>query len=480
MTPQSQDNIPFNLEPLSELIATHEDWLMHRVLYYAKDRGYTKYASTLAEAWRISIKGLSDTIISAIRTHSTPPELDPDETVGEDHIAAFGVQEARRHRARGISIAMFLGLMKYYRQGYIDLVLGSSLEEIEEELYTLFVNRVFDRVEIGFCSEWAARGDNVRLVELQAANRSITNEKNKYLTIFESVHEPIFLLDRENQIENLNHSAALLLTGMNIPGSRYYNENPNNPYLPWLDDRLKELGAGMDGEDAFDIELQTLEGIRWFHVRLKRMLDVSEKFLGTVVTLSDITKSKHIEEQLRVQLLTDELTGLYNRRGFLVMAEQQVKMARRLKKGMVMIAVDMDGLKTINDRYGHQEGDAAIAETALILKQCFRESDIIGRMGGDEFAVLLLEGVDSPLEQTLTDRLNKHLRARNENKGRDYQLSFSTGTFHCAPECTKSLDELLSRADALMYQQKQNKKTSQASDNVYSEQIEGRPRQEIN
>jgi diguanylate cyclase (GGDEF)-like protein len=458
MTPHAQEDVPFNMKPLSELIATHEDWLMHRVLFYAKDRGYTQYTSTLAEAWRISIKGLSDTLISAIHTHSAPPELNPDEKVGDDPIATFGIQEARRHRARGISIAMFLGLMKYYRQGYIDLVLGSSLEEIEEELYTLFVNRVFDRVEIGFCSEWSAQENDARVDELQAANRSMTNEKNKYLTIFESIHEPIFLLDRGNQIENLNHSAALLLTGMNIPGSRYYDESPNNQYLPWLDDKLKELETGTDGESAFDIDLETLEGTRWFHVRLKRMLDVSEKFWGTVVTLSDITKRKQMEEQLRVQSLTDELTGLYNRRGFLVMAEQHVKMARRLKKGMIIIAVDMDGLKTINDRYGHQEGDAAIAETALILKQSFRESDIIGRMGGDEFAVLLVEGVDIPSEQTLTDRLNTHLRTRNETKGRDYQLSFSTGFFRSAPECTRSLDELLAPADALMYQQKQNKK----------------------
>lgn len=301
--------------------------------------------------------------------------------------------------------------------------------------------------------------DDSRLDELQATNRFMTNEKNKYLAIFESIHEPIFLLDRGNQIENLSHSAALLLTGMNIPGSRYYDKSPNNQYLPWLNDKLKELETGTDGESAFDIELETLEGMRWFHVRLKRMLDVSEKFWGTVVTLNDITKRKQIEEQLRVQLLTDELTGLYNRRLFLTMAEQHMKMARRLKKGMIIIAVDMDGLKTINDRYGHQEGDAAIAETALILKQCFRESDIIGRMGGDEFAVLLMEGADTPEEQTLTGRLNTHLIARNENKGRDYQLSFSTGIFRCAPECTKSLDELLARADALMYQQKQNKKS---------------------
>jgi len=288
----------------------------------------------------------------------------------------------------------------------------------------------------------------------------MTNEKNKYLTIFESIHEPIFLLDRENQIENLNHAAALLLTGMNIPGSRYYDESPNNQYLSWLGDKLKEIETGTDGESAFDTELETLEGTRWFHVRLKRMLDVSEKFWGTVVTLGDITKRKQVEEQLRVQLLTDELTGLYNRRGFLAMAEQQAKMARRLKKGLIAVVVDMDGLKTINDRYGHQEGDAAIAETALILKHCFRESDIIGRMGGDEFAVLLVESADIPSEQTIVDRLNTHLRTRNENKGRDYQLAFSTGMFRCAQESMKSLDELLAQADALMYQQKQNKRNT--------------------
>jgi len=460
MTPGTQDSVPPNVKPLVELIATHEDWLMHRVLFYAKGRGYTDYTSTLAEAWRISIKGLSETLISAVRIHGTPPELCPNENCRDDQIAAFGVQEARRHRARGISLSMFLGLMKYYRQSYIDLVSGSSLEEIEEEPYTLFINRVFDRIEIGFCGEWSAQGDRAQLDELQAANRLMTNEKNKYLTIFESIHEPIFLLDRENQIENLNHAAALLLTGMNIPGSRYYDESPNNQYLSWLGDKLKEIETGTDGESAFDTELETLEGTRWFHVRLKRMLDVSEKFWGTVVTLGDITKRKQVEEQLRVQLLTDELTGLYNRRGFLAMAEQQAKMARRLKKGLIAVVVDMDGLKTINDRYGHQEGDAAIAETALILKHCFRESDIIGRMGGDEFAVLLVESADIPSEQTIVDRLNTHLRTRNENKGRDYQLAFSTGMFRCAQESMKSLDELLAQADALMYQQKQNKRNT--------------------
>ncbi|NQT25858.1 hypothetical protein HQ585_10910 [candidate division KSB1 bacterium] len=98
------------MQTLIELIKTNEDWLMHRVLNYAKERDYTKYTSTLAEAWRVSIAGLSEAILHVLEKSDAVPELNPDEDYEKDTVAAFGVLEAKWHRERGIRLDMFLGL----------------------------------------------------------------------------------------------------------------------------------------------------------------------------------------------------------------------------------------------------------------------------------------------------------------------------------------------------------------------------------
>jgi hypothetical protein len=111
------------------------------------------------------------------------PELLPDEDYTSDPIASFGIIGAKRHRRRGVSLSMFLGLMKYYRQSYIDLVVRAGFGIEEERRYRLFIDRFFDRIEIGFCTEWKSSTENRMLEELQSSNRCMTNEKNKYLSI---------------------------------------------------------------------------------------------------------------------------------------------------------------------------------------------------------------------------------------------------------------------------------------------------------
>lgn len=108
---------------LVHLIASNENWLAHRVLQNAKKQDYIKYTSTLAEAWRASVEGMSETLFRSLALYNKPPELSPDEDYSKDSVALFGKVEAQRHRARGVSLSMFLGRMKYYRQSYIDLVL---------------------------------------------------------------------------------------------------------------------------------------------------------------------------------------------------------------------------------------------------------------------------------------------------------------------------------------------------------------------
>ena len=158
--------------------------------------------------------------------------------------------------------------------------------------------------------------------------------------------------------------------------------------------------------------------------------------------------------QLRAMSLTDELTGLYNRRGFLTLAEQQLKMANRTKTEKFLLYADLDGLKQVNDKFGHQEGDMALAGVAKILTETFRESDIIARMGGDEFTVLLTTGVDV---EWLPSRLQQNIEAYNKRANRPHKLSLSMGLVRYDPVNPCNIDELLASADKLMYEQKRDK-----------------------
>jgi len=172
----------------------------------------------------------------------------------------------------------------------------------------------------------------------------------------------------------------------------------------------------------------------------------------------DLTDRKRTEEEIRSISVTDQLTGLYNRRGFITLAEQQLKFSDRGKRDMLLFFADLDGMKWINDTLGHEEGDRALIDVAVILKETFRSSDIIARMGGDEFAILAIDTTGIYPEVMMT-RLQNQIDAHNNEGTRRYIISISMGTAYYAPENPCSLDELMSRADKLMYEQKKSKKS---------------------
>jgi len=160
-----------------------------------------------------------------------------------------------------------------------------------------------------------------------------------------------------------------------------------------------------------------------------------------------------MEETLRALLLIDKLTGLYNRRGFFALGQQQLKTAHRAKRRMMLLFTDFNGLKKINDALGHPEGDRALIETANVFRETFRESDIMARIGGDEFVILAIETNGSPAE-VLVHRLQENLEARNARGDLRYELSLSVGLARYDPERPCSIDELLARADRAMYERK--------------------------
>jgi diguanylate cyclase (GGDEF)-like protein len=161
---------------------------------------------------------------------------------------------------------------------------------------------------------------------------------------------------------------------------------------------------------------------------------------------------------IRTLSLCDELTGLYNRRGFFTLAEQQIKIADRIKKKIFIFFIDLDHMKWINDNLGHAAGDTALTETANILRETFRQSDIIGRIGGDEFIVLFVETSEADSSERIQERLLRTVDQHNTAGHRQFQLSLSVGVTIYEPNSGVTLDQLITQADHLMYEEKQRRK----------------------
>ncbi|WP_449417434.1 GGDEF domain-containing response regulator [Phormidium nigroviride] len=169
----------------------------------------------------------------------------------------------------------------------------------------------------------------------------------------------------------------------------------------------------------------------------------------------EIQERLRAEAEVRQLSMTDELTGVYNRRGFFLLANQQLKIAKRTQMSCCLLFADLDGLKKINDSLGHEIGDRILAEAAYILKQTFGDSDIVARLGGDEFVIFIPAcSVDTHNYQT---RLQAALDRFNQENARSYQLSMSIGVKECVLDKSISLEQLLVEADELMYEQKRSK-----------------------
>ena len=214
----------------SELEAHSLD-IGQNIIPYAKKNKYSQYTSTLEGAWIASIRGLNGSIRAMFATFESPPELSPDEDYSADPLASFGITEARLHRSRGVTLGMFLGLMKYYRQAYHDVLRSFSLTEGDLDTALTYINRFFDRLEIGFCLEWAAVKDTGTIRDLQAGNRAMTNEKNRYLTIFESLFTPVIIMEEDNTVNNYNFAASFLFDTTNT-GMQYYATEGGEKPLP--------------------------------------------------------------------------------------------------------------------------------------------------------------------------------------------------------------------------------------------------------
>jgi diguanylate cyclase (GGDEF)-like protein/PAS domain S-box-containing protein len=167
----------------------------------------------------------------------------------------------------------------------------------------------------------------------------------------------------------------------------------------------------------------------------------------------DVTDLLRAREDLEKLVLTDELTRLHNRRGFFTLGEHSLKRAKREGKSCLLICADIDGLKSVNDSLGHPIGSELLLDTADILRKVFRDSDVIARIGGDEFAILAPDNDASKAAIVLT-RLKSHIEEFNSTAGKRYKIALSAGVACYSPRNPTTIEELIRDADKKLYAQK--------------------------
>lgn len=299
------------------------------------------------------------------------------------------------------------------------------------------------------------------ITERKRAEESVIKSRDFYLSLIDELPNPIRRTDVDAKSDYFNKS-WLEFTG------RRMSQEIGDAWMEGVhpDDvaRVRTVlrdSFGSRGPYVTEYRLRRRDGAyRWLAEYGRPFNDINGEFTGYISSCYDIHDRRMLEEKLHSISITDDLTGLLNRRGFFTLAQQQVKVAARAKKGVMLFYADLDGFKKINDTVGHQEGDLALVDTAAILKDIFRESDIVARLGGDEFAVLMLEDTDIRDVNVIVNRLRESLDAYNARSEHDYTLSMSAGIARYDPDRPCSLDELIAKADALMYKEKRKKQQS--------------------
>lgn len=274
-------------------------------------------------------------------------------------------------------------------------------------------------------------------------------DESNLRALLNAVTESLFLADVDGTVLAANETFAKRMgIGLdNIIGQNIYKLLP--PDI--VDERRKQIEEGV--RSGLPVSFEGVINKRFIDHVVYPVSDDSGKVARLAFFGVDITQRREMEKKLEAMALTDQLTDLYNRRGFFTLATREVKRAERSKKGLLLFFADLDGLKDINDRLGHEEGDHALIAAAKILTRTFRVSDIISRIGGDEFAILVIDADEAMMEKLLL-RFYRLINNYNARKAASFKLAISIGYAFYDPLKPTTLDEMISTADAVMYKMK--------------------------
>ena len=292
------------------------------------------------------------------------------------------------------------------------------------------------------------------IAERKSAENALKMSEEQYRSLVESTDDSIYVVDREYKyiFMNQKHISRMGFAGGEYAGRSYSEFHPEDE-TQWFKEKASHV---MKTGESIVHENRGMEDGRYFLLTLSPVKATNGEIEAVTVISKEITDYKLMEHELRTLSLTDQLTGILNRRGFLTLAEQLLKQAKRQKRGLYMLYVDLDNLKGINDQWGHHTGDIALIHTANMLKENYRESDIIARIGGDEF-VVLPAGKAGDNFDSIIHRLDEAVDLKNAQGGREFTLSLSAGISYFNPTNPCTIEELLVLGDRSMYEKKKIK-----------------------
>jgi len=302
-------------------------------------------------------------------------------------------------------------------------------------------------------------------IEKKRAEEALRKSEEQYRNLVENTGDIPYVLDSNGIFTYIGSQVVKYgfkvsdMKGQNFMKFIYSKDAQNT-----LKDFKKTMEKGIEMLTTFRVDTPRM-GIRYIEESGRILRDDTEEIIGLAGILRDITQRKKAENRLKREAkealflsLIDDLTGLYNRRGFMTLAEQQLKISKRTKRDLLVIYIDVDHLKRINDTFGHRVGSLALIETGNILKSSFRKSDILARIGGDEFVVLAIESSKISAD-IIRNRIQENLSIQNIEVKHpyDYKLSLSIGIIYHNPKQHCTIEDLVEQADKLMYEDKRSK-----------------------
>jgi diguanylate cyclase (GGDEF)-like protein/PAS domain S-box-containing protein len=302
--------------------------------------------------------------------------------------------------------------------------------------------------------------------EVREAASALAESEERYRMLVENVSDLVVIHGPGGELRYVSPSVEALLGRTPTEAHAVSGFSLLHPEdLASVRYSLQKFQSGEVQTGGVTCRLRRRDGeYRWFEFRVTRVNGEDGGLRHYQSSGRDITVRRQLEQRLAVQAeelrnlsLRDGLTGLYNRRGFLELSAQVVRVAEREQHRLALLFVDLDGLKVINDQLGHGHGDRAIVDAAELLSTTCRATDLVARLGGDEF-VVLASNVEGERIEILKDRLDRARAQLNQQTGRPYQVSFSMGVASFDPAAPVAIESLLVEADARMYEAKADRR----------------------